>query len=85
MSSFKLEQLINEPTNQADQASLVMKSGAQFSLHQNCHHQIVFPRFNFKVAFPLPYEQEVGHFQQENADHIRNATNGFQWKNHFKI
>ena len=63
---------------------LEVESGVQSSLHQNCHHQIVFARFNLKVTFPPPYEREVWHFQKANIDHIRKAINGFQWEKSFQ-
>ena len=65
-SKFGLEQLIHEPTHIigersscidlifSSQPNLVVESGGQSSLHQNCHHQIVFARFNLKVLFPPP-------------------------------
>ena len=52
-SQFGLEQLISEPTHHtrnlssyidlifASKANLVMESGVDFSLHENCHHQII--------------------------------------------
>ena len=64
-SPFGLEQMIHEPTHIngersscidlifAPQPNLVVESGVQPSLHQNCHHQIVFARFNLKVVFHL--------------------------------
>ena len=70
-SQFRLEQLIHEPTHIigeksscidlifAFQPNLVVESGVQSSLRQNCHHQIVFAIFNLKVVFPPPYEREV--------------------------
>ena len=54
------------------------------SLHQNCHHQMVFARFNLKVVFPLPYEREVWHLKKANIVHIRKAINGFQWEKSFQ-
>ena len=63
---------------------MVVESGVQSSLHQNCHHQIVFARFKLKVAFPTPYVGEVWHFKKANVDHIRKAINGFQWKKSFQ-
>ena len=75
-SQFGLEQLIHEPTHIigersscrdsifASQPNLVVESGVQSSLHQNCHPQIVFARFNLKVVFPRPYEREVWHFRK---------------------
>ena len=95
-SQFGLEQLIHEPTHIigersscidlifASQPNLVVESGVQSSLHQNCHHQIVFARFNLKVVFPPPYEREVWHFKKANIDHIRKAINGFQWEKSFQ-
>ena len=62
----------------------MVESGVQSSLHQNCHHQIVFARFNLKVVFPPPYESEVWHFKKANVDHIRKAINGFQWEKSFQ-
>ena len=29
------------------------------SLHENCHHQITFAKFNLKIYYPPPYEREV--------------------------
>ena len=57
-SQFRLEQLIYERTHIigerssctdvifVSQPNLVVESGFQSSLYQNCHHQIVFARFN---------------------------------------
>ena len=93
---FGLEQLIHEPTHIigersscidlifASQPYLVVESGVQSSLHQNCHHQIVLARFNFKVVFPTPYKREVWHFKKANVDHIRKAINGFQLEKSFQ-
>ena len=95
-SQFGLEQLIREPYYWrrplsidlifASQPSLVVESGVQSSLHQNCHHQIVFARFNLKVVFPPPYEREVWHFKKKQILTILEkqlmVSNG---KNSFKI
>ena len=31
------------------QPNLVMESGVHFSLHEKCHHQLVYAKFNLKV------------------------------------
>ena len=36
---------------------MVLKSGVYPSLHQNCHHQIIFAEF--KVYYPPPYERTI--------------------------
>ena len=62
-SQFGLYQLINEPTQLLENSSLcidliftsqpscLVELGVHPSLHPNCHHQIVFVKFNSKVTF----------------------------------
>ena len=70
-SQFGLQQLINEPTHHtrnlssyidlifASRPNLVMESGVHSSLHENCHNQIIYAKFNLKIYYPLPYEREI--------------------------
>ena len=65
-SQFGLHQIINEPTHVLEKSSscidliftsqpnLVVDSGVHPSLHPNCHHQIVYAKFNLKIHFPPP-------------------------------
>ena len=81
-SQCGLHQLINEPTHLTRNASsridliftsqpnLVMESGVHSSLHENCHHQMTFAKFNLKIYYPPPYEQEVWHYQKANSENI---------------
>ena len=94
-SQFGLQQIINEPTHIqgqsvscidlifSSQTNLVMSSGIHLSLHQNCHHQIIFAKFNRKVHYPLPYEREVWHFKKANTNRIKRAINWFPWEMSF--
>ena len=84
-SQFGLYQLINEPTHLLENSSscidriftlqlnLVVKSRVYPSLHPNCHHQIVFAKFNLMISYPLPYSREVWHYREANTDLIRRA------------
>ena len=66
-----LQQLISEPTHLlpnslscidlifTDQPNLVVDSGVHPSLHPNCHHQIIFCKFNLMIKYPPPYERLV--------------------------
>ena len=79
-SQFELKQLIQEPTHIlsnstscndlvfTSQPNLVMESGAQPSLHESCHHQLVYAKFNLKVWYSPPYECEIWHYQHANID-----------------
>ena len=62
---------------------MVLESGVYHSLHQNCHHQIIFPKFNLKVCYPSPYERTIFHNSQANFDHIQQAINLFDWEDAF--
>ena len=64
-------------------SSLLNQFGIHSSLHQNCHHKIVFTKFSLKVHFPPPYEHEVWHFKKVNTDHIKRAINAFFWEKSF--
>ena len=86
-----LNQSINEPTHLLDSSSscidliftsqpnLVMESGVQPSLHPNCHHQLVFAKFDLPIYYPTPYERTVRYYNRANADLIRRAINLFDW------
>ena len=60
-----------------------MDAGVHPSLHANCHHQIVYAKFNLKIHYPLPYEREVWHFQKADISLIRRAMNEFNWERAF--
>ena len=104
-SSYGLNQLIQEPTHILNSSSscidliftsqpnLVMESGIHSSLHSNCHHQIVFAKFNLSIFYPPPYERTVWYYERTvwyyertvwyyeraNTDVIRGAIDRFDW------
>ena len=94
-SQFGLYQLINEPTHLLEnysscidliftlQPNLVVESGVHPSLHPNCHHQIVFAKFNLMISYPPPYSREVWDYREANTDLIRRAISNFNWEKAF--
>ena len=44
-----------------------MEPGVHFPLHPNSHHLITFEKFNLKIHYPPPYEQEVWHYQKASV------------------
>ena len=44
------------------QPNTLLESGVHHSLDQNCHHQIIFAKFNLKVYYPPPYERKIFHY-----------------------
>ena len=81
-SLFGLNQLISDPTHIlqhssscidlifVNQPNLVIDSGIHPSLHQNCHHQIIFCKLNLKIEYPPPYAPEVWDYGKAQTDLI---------------
>ena len=91
-SYYGLHQIINEPTHilpssafcidliSTNQPNLVINSGVHSSLHQNCHHQIIFAKINLKVYHPPPYKRLVWDYKKANIDAINLAIKSFNWE-----
>ena len=91
-SHFGLHRLIHDPRHIlgkssscidlifTSQPNMVVKSGVHSSLHANCHHQIVFAKFDLKIYYPPPNEREVWHYQEADSILIRRAIHEFNWK-----
>ena len=89
ISLFGLQQIIKEPTHILDNSSscidliftsqpnLTIESGVYPSLHPNCHHQVVYAKFNLKIYYPY---REVWHYKDANIEIIRKAIDGFNWQ-----
>ena len=90
-----MKQLISAPTHVlqhssscfdfvfVNQPNLVIDSGIHPSLHQNCHHQIIFCKLNLKIEYPPPYAREVWDYGKAENDLINCAIDQFDWVNLF--
>ena len=70
-SQFSLNQILKEPTHILSNLTscidliftslpnLVMHSGVHPLVHPNCHHQIVFAKFNLTIFYPPSYKRLV--------------------------
>ena len=88
-SNYGLHQLIQEPTHILNLPSscvnlifkskpnLVNGSGVHSSLHPNCHHQVVFAKFNFSILYPPPYKRTVWFYKKANLELMRRDINKF--------
>ena len=101
-SQFGLIQIIMEATHILEsysscidlifttQPDLVVESGVHPSLHPNCHHQIVFGKFNLQIYYHHftkyivpPYPRKIWHYKQANTELIRRAITDFNWDRAF--
>ena len=93
-SQFGLYQSINEPAHLLEnssscidliftsQTNLVVESGVDPSRHHDCHHRIVFAKFNLMISYPPPYSK-VWHYREANTDLIRRRISNFNWEKAF--
>ena len=65
------------------QPNIVVESCVNPSLHPNCHHQIIFAKFNLKIYYPPPYLRDVWHYKEANADLIKRAVSNFNLEKAF--
>ena len=71
-SNFGLQQLIQETnyllSNSSSCIDLVKESRVHSSLHENCHHQLVYAKLNLKVGYPPLDEKKIFYNQHANVD-----------------
>lgn len=94
-SQLGLQQITKEPTHFIGnfssyidliftlQSNLVLESAFHVSLHPIRHHQIVFGKFNLKIAYPFPYEREIWHYEKANTDLTQRSISSFPWERVF--
>ena len=75
---FILQKVIKEPTCILDnssscidfiftsQANLLIEKGVQPFIYSNCHHQIIYAKFDLQIFYPLLYLREVWHYKDAN-------------------
>ena len=86
-----LHQLISEPIHLlgdskscidlifTDQPNLVVDSGVHPSLHEQCHHQIVYGKFSVSNIAPSPYTRRIWHYNKADFVNIRKSIEMFRW------
>ena len=82
---YGFHQLISDPTHLlpnslscidlifTDQPNLAVDCGVHPSLHPNCHHQIIYCKFNLMIEYPPPYERLVWDYNHANQNAIAKA------------
>ena len=94
ISFHRLHQKINEPTNILPSLSscidLIFTNQPNIthnrvlpSLHQNCHHQLIFAKVNMKIFYPPPNKRLVWDYRNANVEPINLAIESFNWENAF--
>ena len=89
-----LHQLISEPTHWmgeskscidlilTDQPNLITESGVHPSLHEQCHHQIVYGKLSVSNIVLPPYTRRVWYYDKADFAAIRKSIEMFAWRKH---
>ena len=90
-SDLGLHQLITEPTHImgdskscidvifTDQPNLFLESGVHPSLHEQCHHQIVYGELSVRNLAPPPYRRRIWFYDRADVLAIRKSVQMFRW------
>ena len=96
MAQFGLQQIIKEPTHISNtssscigltftsQPNLITDSGVHSSLHPNCHHHIVFPKFNLHIVYDHLIYERSGTSGKQTQDLLDVSSKNFVGKEHFR-
>ena len=93
-SDLGLNQLISEPTHLignskscidlifTDQPKLVIASGVHPSLHDHCHHQIIYGKLSVSNIKLPPYKRKIWYCDNANFAASRKSIEMFHWQEH---
>ena len=89
-----LHQLISEPAHLmgeskscidllfTDQPNLMIESGVHPSLHDQCHHQIIYGKLSVSNIVLPPYTRRVWYYDKADFAAIRKSIEMFAWHKH---
>ena len=95
-SDLGLHQLISEPTHLmgdskscidlifTDQPNLIVESGVHPSLHEQCHHQIIYGKVSVSSIPVPPYTRRIWHYDKADFVAIRKSIAMFRWREHLE-
>ena len=93
-SDIGLHQLISEPTHLmgdsrscidlifTDQPNLIIESGVHPSLHEQCHHQIVYGKLSVSNIAVPPYTRKIWYYDKADIIGIMKSIEMFRWQQH---
>ena len=95
-TSAGYSQLINEPTHFVNKTSscidlifpadlnITGNCGIEKTIHEKCHHNIIYRTLSFSVPLPPLYYREIWDYKHANTENIQKAIAMFDWHKAFK-
>ena len=62
-----------------DQPNLAVDSGVHPPLHHNCHHLIIYCKFNLMIKYPPLYERLIWDYKHSDENAIAKALDKVDW------
>ena len=56
-----------------------MDYGVHLSLHEKCHHQIIYSKLNLKIEYPPQYIGKIWDYNRSVTDSINRSIEIFDW------
>ena len=93
-SDLGLHQLISEPTHLlnnskscidlifTDQPNLFVDNGVHPTLHEQCHHQIVYGKLSISTVKQPPYTRRIWFYDKSDTANIKRSIELFNWQKH---
>ena len=90
-SLYGMKQVKTEPTHILEssascidliftnQSNIVMDSRVHLSLHEKCHHQIIYSKLNLRSEYPPPYIRRIWDYNRSDTDSINRSIEIFDW------
>ena len=91
-SDLGLHQMISEPTHFmgqsrscidlifTDQPNLCLETGVHPTLHEQCHHQIVYGKLAVNNLAPPTYTRRIWFYDRANVIAVRRSIEMFHWR-----
>ena len=64
--------------------NIARNRGIEKTIHEKCHHNIIYGTLYFIVPLPPPYYREIWDYKHENIKKIQKAISMFYWHQAFK-
>ena len=63
-----------------DQPNLFIESGFHPSLHEQCHHQIIYGKVSIDNLAPPPFSRRIWFYDRSDISSIRKSLEMFPWR-----
>ena len=60
-----------------------MDSGVHLSLHEKCHHQIIYSKLNLRIEYPPPYIRKIWDYDRSETDSLNRSIEILDWSSLF--